>query len=436
MIPYEIIEKKQNGHQLSKDEIQVMVRGFTDGTIPDYQISAWLMAIYFQGFSTEETAVLVDTMLHSGERIDLSELTGYKADKHSTGGVGDKVSLILGPLVAAAGVQIPMISGRGLGHTGGTLDKLESIPNFTTDYTIDKFKQQVADIGLCIMSQNNNIVPADKKMYALRDVTATVKSIPLICGSIMSKKIAEGIDGLVLDVKTGRGAFISEYEQTKELAQKLVAIGREFDLDVRAIITDMNQPLGSEIGNWNEVVESIDCLKGNGPDNLMEVTMELSVAMVVMAGKAGTDEEAKGILREKIENGQALEKFYEFVEAQQGDVDSVQNLEKYPKSKYIEEIRSPEEGIVQEIDSYKLGMTSVQLGAGRLQMGDELDPKAGISLRQKVGDSVKSNEALATIMTEKEDVLERAKSSVLEAFSLGEGQVTPPTMIHESISSY
>ena len=433
MVPYEIIEKKQHGKELIHQEIEYMVRGFTDGSIPDYQISAWLMAIYFQGFSTEETAVLVDTMLHSGERIDLTDISGYKADKHSTGGVGDKVSLILGPLVATAGVKIPMISGRGLGHTGGTLDKLESIPGFSTDYTIESFRRQVDDIGLCIMSQNTNIVPADKKMYALRDVTATVRSIPLICASIMSKKIAEGIDGLVLDVKTGRGAFISEYDRTQDLAQNLVAIGKEFDLDTHAIITDMNQPLGYEIGNWNEVMESVECLKGNGPADLMEVTLELGVAMVEMSGEVETTDDTKSRLRALLESGEALDKFYEFVEAQNGDVDSVQNIANYPKPKYTIDIRAEEDGVIREIDSYKLGMTSVQLGAGRLQMGDILNPKAGISLRQKAGDPVHENDVLATIMTDKEDVLEYAGSSVLEAFQIGENEVSPQQMIHESI---
>jgi len=434
MIPYEIIRKTQSGRELAEDEIRFMVQGFTDGRVPDYQMAAWLMAIYFQGFSTKETAVLVDTTLHSGKLIDLSDIPGYKADKHSTGGVGDKVSLILGPLVAAAGVQVPMISGRGLGHTGGTLDKLESIPNFTTNYSIDDFKRQVEEIGLCIMSQNEDIVPADKKMYALRDVTATVPSVPLICGSIMSKKIAEGIDGLVLDVKTGSGAFMSEYSASKDLAQKLVTIGKEFGLDVRAMITDMDQPLGYEIGNWNEVVESVECLKGNGPEDLMEVTMGLSAAMLVMAGKAGSDEEAKTLLRGLIDDGQALEKFYQFVEAQNGNVDMLESTKKYPQSEYTEEIRARKNGIIQEIDSFALGMTSVQLGAGRLKMGDTLDPKAGISLRKKVGNTVDENEVLATIMTDKKDVLDRAKSSVLEAFIIGETEVTPPKMIHESIS--
>jgi len=433
MLPYELIEKKQHGNELTEQEIQYFVRGFTSGEIPDYQMSAFLMAVYFQGFSDVETTALVDTMLHSGSTIDLTDLSGYKVDKHSTGGVGDKVSLILAPLVAAAGVKVPMISGRGLGHTGGTLDKLEAIPGFNTEYTLQEFRQQVDDIDVCIMSQNDNIVPADKKMYALRDVTSTVRSIPLICASIMSKKIAEGINGLVLDVKTGLGAFIPEYEQTKALAQRLVAIGREFDLDITAVITDMNQPLGNRIGNWSEVVESVEALQGKGPNDLMELTIELCAHMILMAEEADSIDEAKETLNDLIDSGKALDKFYEFVEAQHGDVSAVQNLEKYPKSQYTREVKAAQDGIVQSIDSYRLGMTSVSLGAGRQQMDDVIDPKAGITLYKKIGDTVKTGEVIAEFYTDKESVLESAAGKIQTSFEIGENEVDPPELIHEII---
>ncbi len=433
MLPYELIEKKQHGNELTKEEIQNLVRGFTAGEIPDYQMSAFLMAVYFQGFSDAETATLVDTMLHSGATIDLSGLSGYKADKHSTGGVGDKVSLILAPLVAAAGVKVPMISGRGLGHTGGTLDKLESIPGFNTEYTVEAFRDQVERIGVCIMSQNENIVPADKKMYALRDVTSTVRSIPLICASIMSKKIAEGIDGLVLDVKTGRGAFIPEYEQTKDLAKRLVAIGHKFDLDCTAVITDMNQPLGNRIGNWSEVVESVEALQGKGPADLMEVTLDLSARMITLAGQADSVNAAKYMLNELIDSGQALDKFYEFVEAQHGDVNAVQQLSEYPKSKYSKEVKAARSGVIQEIDGYRLGMTSVSLGAGRQQMDDIIDPKAGMTLYKKIGDTVEAGEILAEFYTDKESVLDGAAQQIQSAFSVGSEPVDSPILIHEII---
>ncbi|MCF7804347.1 MAG: thymidine phosphorylase [Candidatus Marinimicrobia bacterium] len=433
MLPYEIIEKKQQGDRHSPEEIRFMVKEFTAGNIPDYQISAWLMAIYFQGFSIEETAVLVEAMIESGERIDLSDISGYKIDKHSTGGVGDKVTLILAPLVAAAGVKIPMISGRGLGHTGGTLDKLESIPGFTTDYSIDDFRRQVDEFGVCIMGQSATMVPADKKMYALRDVTATVRSIPLICGSIMSKKIAEGIDGLVLDVKTGRGAFIAEEEKSRELANQLADIGKEFGLDVRVVITDMNQPLGNQIGNRNEVVESVECLKGNGPADLMEVTMELSAEMLVLAGKAEDVPAAKTVLNELIETGEALEKFYDLVEIQGGDPKIIDSLLSLEPSKFSVEVTAPAEGIVQSLDSYQLGTTSVKLGAGRMQMGDVIDPKAGISLERKIGDRVNAGDVLAVCYTDKESVVEEAKQSILDVFEIDDADASPPTMIHEVI---
>lgn len=433
MLPYELIEKKQHGNELTREEIQYFVQGFTAGNIPDYQMSAFLMAVYFQGFSDAETATLVDTMLHSGATIDLQDVAGYKVDKHSTGGVGDKVSLILAPLVAAAGVKVPMISGRGLGHTGGTLDKLEAIPGFNTEYNLQEFRQQVDDIDVCIMSQNDNIVPADKKMYALRDVTSTVRSIPLICASIMSKKIAEGIDGLVLDVKTGRGAFIPEYEQTKTLAERLVAIGKKFDLDITAVITDMNQPLGNRIGNWSEVVESVEALQGKGPDDLMEVTLELCAHMITMAGKADSISAAKHTLNTLIDSGKALDKFYEFVEAQKGDVSAVQNLQNYPKSTYSRGVKASHDGIIQSIDSYRLGITSVSLGAGRQQMDDLIDPKAGITLYKKIGDSVESGEVVAEFYTDKESVLNNAEEQIQSTFEIGEEPVEPPKLIHEVI---
>jgi len=428
MTPVELIKKKREGSTLSEEELRWLIQGYVAGTIPDYQMSAFLMACFFRGMSEEETLTFTRLMLHSGDVIDLSDIPGIKVDKHSTGGVGDKVSLILAPIVAACGVPVPMISGRGLGHTGGTLDKLESIPGFRTALSIPEYKSVIRKVGAVLIGQTNEIVPADKKMYALRDVTATVECIPLIAGSIMSKKLAEGIDALVLDVKTGRGAFMQSYARSLELAQTLVRIGTGFGKETVAFITDMSQPLGTTIGNWLEVVESVECLKGkrgqaDASSDLMEVTHVLAGAMLMLGKKAQTIAEGIELSRTSIADGSAYRKLLELTAAQGGDASALENLERYPLPRHSIEVKTMETGYVAEIDSLELGLTSITLGAGRALIEDTIDPKAGIVLSKKVGDSIDAGETLAVFYTDREAVLEPARDRIRKAFRF---QPTPP----------
>ena len=428
MTPVELIKKKREGATLTEEELRWLISGYVAGSIPDYQMSAFLMACFFRGMSEEETLTFTRLMLHSGIVIDLSDIPGIKVDKHSTGGVGDKVSLILAPIVAACGVPVPMISGRGLGHTGGTLDKLESIPGFRTALSLPEYKSVIREVGAVLIGQTNEIVPADKKMYALRDVTATVECIPLIAGSIMSKKMAEGIDALVLDVKTGRGAFMQSYEKSLELAQTLVRIGTGFGKETIAFITDMNQPLGTTIGNWLEVVESVECLKGirglkDASSDLMEVTHVLSGAMLMLGKKAKTIAEGVALSRGSIEDGSAYRKLLEITAAQGGDPSAVENLELYPLPQYSIEVKTMESGYVGEIDPLELGLTSITLGAGRERIEDVIDPKAGIVLSKKVGDQIDSGETLAVFHTDRESELEPARDRIRNAFRI---QPIPP----------
>jgi pyrimidine-nucleoside phosphorylase len=428
MTPVELIKKKREGATLTEEELRWLISGYVAGSIPDYQMTAFLMACFFRGMSEEETLTFTRLMLHSGIVIDLSDIPGTKVDKHSTGGVGDKVSLILAPIVASCGVPVPMISGRGLGHTGGTLDKLESIPGFRTALSLPEYKSVIREVGAVLIGQTNEIVPADKKMYALRDVTATVECIPLIAGSIMSKKMAEGIDALVLDVKTGRGAFMQSYEKSLELAQTLVRIGTGFGKETIAFITDMNQPLGTTIGNWLEVVESVECLKGNrglkdASSDLMEVTHVLSGAMLMLGKKAKTIAEGVELSRGSIEDGSAYRKLLEITAAQGGDPSALENLELYPLPKYSIEVKTMESGYVGEIDPLELGLTSITLGAGRERIEDAIDPKAGIVLSKRVGDQVNGGETLAVFHTDRESELEPARDRIRNAFRI---QPVPP----------
>ena len=421
MTPVELIKKKREGATLTEEELRWLISGYVSGAIPDYQMSAFLMACFFRGMSEEETLTFTRLMLHSGIVIDLSDIPGTKVDKHSTGGVGDKVSLILAPIVAACGVPVPMISGRGLGHTGGTLDKLESIPGFCTALSLYEYKSVIREVGAVLAGQTNEIVPADKKMYALRDVTATVECIPLIAGSIMSKKLAEGIDALVLDVKTGRGAFMQSYEKSLELAQTLVRIGTGFGKETIAFITDMNQPLGTTIGNWLEVVESVECLRGqrgigDASSDLMEVTHVLSGAMLMLGKKAKTIAEGVALSRASVEDGSAYRKLLEITAAQGGDPSTLENLELYPLSSFTIEVKTMESGCVGQIDSLELGLTSITLGAGREKIEDVIDPKAGIVLAKKVGDRVEPGETLAVFHTDRESMLEPARDRIRNAF--------------------
>lgn len=401
---------------LTRAEMQFLVQGYVDGKIPDYQMSAFLMAVYFQGMDFEETVVFTDIMLRSGIIVDLSDVRGVKVDKHSTGGVGDKVSLLIAPMVAACGVPVPMISGRGLAHTGGTLDKLESIPGFRTDLSLDDFRRLMRDIGVAMIGQTSEIAPADKKIYALRDVTGTVENIPLIASSIMSKKLAEGADALVLDVKTGTGAFMQSEERAIALAKTAIAIGERFGKKMVAFITDMNQPLGYAVGNWPEVEECIACFHGKDIPDLMELTYVLGGAMLMLGGKANTVDEGAAACKEAIRSGKAYEKFLEIVKRQGGDVAIIEHPERYPKSVYVKEIVSSSSGDLDAIDATEIGFTSVMLGAGRTRVDDPIDPKAGIILKKKVGDYVEQGEPLAVFFTDNADVVDKAVHRLQRAF--------------------
>ena len=429
MTAYELISKKRDGQELSDSEIAFLIKGFTEGTLPDYQMSAFLMATFFKGMNDRETMALTQAMLQSGEIVDLSEIPGIKVDKHSTGGVGDKVSIVLAPIVAAAGVPVPMISGRGLGHTGGTLDKLESIPGFRVDYSIDEYKKKIAKIGVCMIGQTPTLVPADKKMYALRDVTATIQAIPLITGSIMSKKLAEGIDALVLDVKTGKGAFMQTYDKSVELAKKLIAVGEQFGKPTIAYITNMSEPLGNKIGNWLEIEECIDAMQGKGPSDLMEIIHQLSGTMTYLGGKTKTIEQGIEKSQKMIESGKAWDKFIEIVREQNGDVTFIESPGKYKKAKFSAEIKVDKTGYIQSLDALEIGLTSVGLGAGRQKAGDVIDPEAGIILYKKTGDAIESGETLIRIYTNKQDMLETSQERIALAIQIGQQQVKKESLI-------
>ncbi len=424
-----LIRKKREGESLTKKEIQYLVRAYTDDSIPDYQMSAFLMASFLNGLNTEEAAALTKSMLHSGIVVDLSDTEGLKVDKHSTGGVGDKLSLILAPIVASCGVPVPMISGRGLGHTGGTLDKLESIPGFTVDVTLDRYKEILKKQNLVLVGQTEEIAPADKRLYALRDVTATVESIPLIAGSIMSKKLAEGIDALVLDVKFGSGAFMKKHKDAVKLAETLVGIGEEFGKQTIAYLTNMEQPLGNAVGNWLEVKESIDCLNGKGPDDVMEITHLLSGTMIYLGGKAETVQDGIEMSHKAIRDGSAFQKWVDIVEEQGGDISVINNPESFKSADFLEHVKSDKSGYITAMNAYEMGMASVELGAGRKAKEDSVDPAAGFVLHKKIGDPVKNGETFATLHTNKEDAIESAKKALLGAITISEERPDTLTQI-------
>jgi len=397
--PQDIIIKKRDGGALTKDEIEFFVRGVTDTMFADYQTSALLMAIVWRGMTPQETAWLTDAMMRSGDIIDLHDIPGIKVDKHSTGGVGDKVSLILAPLAAVCGVKVPMMSGRGLGHTGGTVDKLEAIPGFKVQLTVPEFRAILQKVGVAMISQTPQVVPADRKLYALRDVTGTVESIPLICASIMSKKLAEGIDSLVLDVKFGKGAFMKSKDHALELARAMVEIGKVSGKPVRALLTAMNQPLGRAAGHTTEVIESIECLKGRGPTDLMEVTYALTGHMLILGGAAKDEADARVKMEAAVANGSALEKFCEMCVTQGGDPNVIDDYKLLPTAKTLLEIKAPADatGYVGEVDALKCGQAIMALGGGRASVTDTVDHSVGISDLIKIGEPVTPNMRLCTL---------------------------------------
>ncbi len=426
----DLIAHKRDGKTLTADELRFLIDGYSRGDIPDYQMSAWAMAVYFRGMTAEETAALTMAMAQSGDQVDLSTIRGIKVDKHSTGGVGDKTTLIVAPLVASAGVPVAKMSGRGLGHTGGTIDKLESIPGFRTELERDDFIRQVNEIGLSVIGQSGNLAPADKKLYALRDVTATVESIPLIAGSVMSKKIAAGADAIVLDVKTGSGAFMKTAEDAERLAAEMVAIGTQVGRSTAAVISDMDQPLGYAIGNSLEVIEAIETLKGNGPEDLTELCLALGAHMTVLGGKAGSYEEGVALLRGKLASGEALEKFKAFVVAQGGDVRTADDYARLPKAPHTVEVKAAAEGFVSAIRAEQLGLAAMQLGAGRKTKDDEIDHAVGIVLCRKTGDEVKAGDTLAMLhVREDGEAARRVAEHVRDAFVLEAGRPASKPLI-------
>jgi len=429
MTAYEIIRKKREGEALNPEEIEFLVRGFTAGDIADYQMATFLMAVFLRGMTFEETTSLCLAMLNSGEILDLSGIPGTKVDKHSTGGVGDKTSLLLAPMVAACGVPVPMMSGRGLGHTGGTLDKLESIPGFRTQLSAGEFIAILKKINCAMTGQTEKMVPADRKMYALRDVTATVESIPLISASIMSKKIAEGADALVLDVKTGSGAFMPKKARAVELARMMIAIGKGMGRKVVSLITDMSQPLGFAVGNALEVKECIQCLKGNGPSDLMEVTYALGSEMLLLGGKFGNLEGGKEKLKQTITSGQALQRFRDLILAQGGDPRVIDNPDLFPKAFLLLPVTAPRSGVISSMDCLEVGLASVALGAGRLRLEDRIDPAVGLVFQKKIGDGVKAGEPIAFVQANDESKGEFCARRLKAAIKISESGVKPPLIL-------
>ncbi|MGY3748517.1 pyrimidine-nucleoside phosphorylase [Vagococcus acidifermentans] len=428
----DLIMKKRDGRALSEEEIQFFIEGYTKGEIPDYQASAMAMAIYFQDMTDQERADLTMAMVHSGDTIDLSAIEGVKVDKHSTGGVGDTTTLVLAPLVASVGVPVAKMSGRGLGHTGGTIDKLESVAGFHVEISNDEFVKLVNRDKVAVIGQSGNLTPADKKLYALRDVTGTVDSISLIASSIMSKKIAAGADAIVLDVKTGAGAFMKTQEEAKELAHAMVKIGNRVGRQTMAVISDMSQPLGYAVGNALEVKEAIDTLKGHGPADLTELVLTLGSQMVVLGGKAASLTEARENLQEVIANGQALEKFRQFLKNQGGDPSVVDRPEKLPEAPFKIQLPAKKNGVVSEIIANEIGVAAMLLGAGRASKEDKIDLSVGLVLHKKVGDKVMQGDSLLTIHSSSEDV-EEVMAKLYQSITISDN-AEKPTLIYDSVT--
>lgn len=432
---YDLIEKKKLGKELSTEEIRFMIEGFTNGSIPDYQMSAMTMAICFQGMNERETVDLTLAMRDSGDVLDLSKISGVKVDKHSTGGVGDKTSLALTPIVAALGVPVAKMSGRGLGHTGGTIDKLECFPGFTTGISEETFLKNVNEIGIAIAGQTANLAPADKKLYALRDVTATVDQMSLIASSIMSKKLASGSDAIVLDVKTGNGAFMKKYEDSMALAKAMVSIGTMAGKKTAAVITDMDQPLGFAVGNSLEVIEAIETLQGKGPEDFKQVVFALGGLMLQLAGRAANQEEAEQLMQSVIEDGSALAKFAEFVSAQGGDGSYVYDTSRFPKAAYTKDVLAPEDGFVHRILAEEIGIACMTLGGGRETKESEIDLSVGILLHKKNGDAVKKGETLAVIYGNDKEKMENAAGKILPAYEISSEKAEKQPVVREYIFS-
>lgn len=429
---YDLITKKRNGEVLTEQEIQFMITGYVAGDIPDYQMSAMLMAIYLKGMDDHETSVLTTAIAQSGDMVDLSGIKGIKVDKHSTGGVGDKTTLIIAPIVAACGVKVAKMSGRGLGHTGGTVDKMESIPNMNTSLSREDFFSIVNEVGLSVIGQSGNLAPADKKLYALRDVTATVESIPLIAASIMSKKIAAGSDCILLDVKTGSGAFMKTLEDSILLAKKMVAIGEHAGRRTVALITNMDIPLGNSIGNALEVIEAVDTLKGNGPKDLTEVSLNLASNMLYLAGK-GSLEECMNMAKEAIESGKALDKLIAMVDAQGGDSSVIKDTSLFEKAPYSFEVKANSRGYITHINTEECGIASVVLGAGRETKESVIDYSAGIFLNHKIGAYVNEGDVIATLYASNQKLFEEANRMILDAYTINENKLEIEPLVYARV---
>lgn len=434
MQAYEVIVKKRDGLELTTEEINYFIRGLSTGEIPDYQVSAMTMAIYFRGMTSRELSDWTMAMVNSGATMDLSEISGIKADKHSSGGVGDKTTILLAPWIAACGVPIAKMSGRGLGHTGGTIDKLEAIPGFQTSISKEQFIKNVNEIGVAVAGQTGNLVPADKKLYAIRDVTGTVDSIPLIASSIMSKKIAAGADAIVLDVKVGSGAFMKSVEDAKALAKAMVSIGTSLNRNTVAIISNMNQPLGNAVGNAIEVVEAIEALKGNGPEDLMELMYALGSQMLIVSGKIKTLEEGTVLMQEILKSGAALEKLKEMIRAQGGDANVVEDYTLLPQAGYTMEIPAPETGYILDIMAQEIGLAVKIIGAGREKMDDVLDLSSGVYLKKKVGDYAEKGEPIAILYGNNTEKMQEASLRIQKAYGYSTEKLPVLPMIHAVIT--
>ena len=430
---YDLIMKKRNGGELAKEEIDYLVSAYTNGEIPDYQMSAMLMAIYFRGMNPRETADLTMAMVNSGDILDLSMVDGVKADKHSTGGVGDKVSLVLGPMAAAVGMPVAKMSGRGLGHTGGTIDKLESIPGFITSMEPERFISQINSIKIALTGQTGNLTPADKKIYALRDTTATVESIPLIASSIMSKKIAAGADVIVLDVKCGSGAFMKTQEDAEKLASLMVDIGKSLGRRTTAVITDMDEPLGHAVGNANEVIEAVETLKGRGSRDVLEVSLVLGSWMLVGSGMEKSQQEAYLKLKQTIDNKSALNKFREWITAQGGDAGVIDDYKRLPQAKLVIDVNAPKSGYINHMDSDEIGMAAMVPGAGREKKGDDIDLAVGIDLLKKTGDYAKEGEIIAKIYANDENRAQSSIQRLIAAYTINETKADKTALIKKVI---